>query len=242
MVSQKVNGVSLKQAVEEFGSLQKAINSLKTQKKTLQTDLLALTRDIDSKEKVRVKYLDDLNHLKKTIEEWKQELRELEDAFEKYKQGVDEFITNNKKFMLQYYMVESLVAMLRTSPSAKESIKELASNISILGDVVWRYTDEPDKLRKVFINIVLGDHLHCYRCDMCGLKFIANQEAKSHLLGYHCPNCSFMSSMKADDSFLEAVLGPPGNSSEANETQEQEDSLARASSKYNATRCTEVTK
>ncbi len=63
MVSQKVNGVSLKQAVEEFGSLQKAINSLKTQKKTLQTDLLALTRDIDSKEKVRVKYLDDLSHL-----------------------------------------------------------------------------------------------------------------------------------------------------------------------------------
>jgi len=74
MVSQKVNGVSLKQAVEEFGSLQKAINSLKTQKKALQTDLLALTRDIDSKEEVRVKYLDDLNHLKKTIEERKQNL------------------------------------------------------------------------------------------------------------------------------------------------------------------------
>ena len=222
MVSEKVNGASLKQAVEEFGSLQKAINSLKTQKKTLQTELLALTRDIDSKEKVRVKYLDDLNHLKKTIEERKQELRELVDAFEKYKQGVDEFITNNKKFMLQYYMVESLVAMLRTSPSAKESIKELASNISILGDVVWRYTDEPDKLRKVFINIVLGDHLHCYRCDMCGMKFIANQEAKSHLLGYHCTNCSFMPSMKADDSFLEAMLSS-SEPADANETQEQEE-------------------
>lgn len=83
MVSQKVNGASLKQAVEEFGSLQKAINSLKIQKKALQTDLLTLTRDIDSKERVRVKYLHDLNHLKKTIEERKKELHELEAVFEK---------------------------------------------------------------------------------------------------------------------------------------------------------------
>jgi len=59
MVSQKVNGVSLKQAVEEFGSLQKAINALKTQKKALHIDLLALTRDIDSKEKARAKLLND---------------------------------------------------------------------------------------------------------------------------------------------------------------------------------------
>ena len=135
MVSQKVNGASLKQAVEEFGSLQKAINSLKTQKKTLQTDLLALTRDIDSKEKVRVKYLDDLNNLKKTIEERKQNLDDLEKAFKKYRQDADEFIDNNKQFILQCYMVEGFVAMLRTSPSTKEDIKELAINILMMGEV-----------------------------------------------------------------------------------------------------------
>ena len=108
MISQKVNGVSLKQAVEEFGSLQKAINSLKTQKKALQTDLLALTRDIDSKEKVRVRYLDDLNHLKKTIEECKQNLDDLEKAFRKYRQDADEFIDNNKQFLLQYLWLRAL--------------------------------------------------------------------------------------------------------------------------------------
>ena len=102
MVSRKVNGVGLKQAVEEFSSLQKAIDSLKTQKKTLQTDLLALTRGIDSKEKVRAKYLDDLNLLKKTIEERKQNLDDLEKAFRKYRQDADEFIDNNKQFILQY--------------------------------------------------------------------------------------------------------------------------------------------
>ena len=222
MASQKVNGASLKQAIEEFGSLQKAIDAVKTQLKALQTDLLTLTRDIDSKEKDRVKYLDDLKHLKKTIEERKQEFRELKNAFEKYLQDVDEFRDNNKQFMLQYCIVESFVAMLRTSPSAKESIKELAIKITILGDVVWRYADEPNKLRKVFIKIVLGDHLHCYRCDRCGLKFIANQEVQSHILGYHCPNCGFMSSMKADDSFLEAMLSS-SEPADANETQEQEE-------------------
>ncbi len=222
MVSQKVNGVSLKQAVEEFGSLQKAINSLKTQKKALQTDLLALTRDIDSKEKVRVKYLNDLDYLKKTIEERKQNLDDLEKAFRKYRQDADEFIDNNKQFLLQYYMVEGFVAMLHTSPSTKEGIKELASNILMLGETVWKFSSEPDKLRWLFVHTVLGEHLYCYHCDRCGLKFIANQEVQSHILGYRCPNCGFMSSMKADDSFLEAMFSS-SEPADANETQEQEE-------------------
>ena len=222
MVSQKVNGVSLKQAVEEFGSLQKAISSLKTQRKALQTNLLALARDIDSKEKVRVKYLDDLSHLKKTIEERKQNLDDLEKAFRKYRQDADEFIDNNKQFILQYYMVEGFVAMLRTSPSTKEGIKELASNILMMGEAVWKFSNEPDKLRWLFVHTVLGEHLHCYHCDRCGLKFIANQEVQSHILGYHCPNCAYMSSMEADDSFLEAMLSS-SEPVDANKTQEQEE-------------------
>ena len=219
MVSQKFNGVSLKQAVEEFGSLQKAIDSLKTQKKTLQTDLLALTRGIDSKEEVRAKYLDDLNLLKKTIEERKQNLDDLEKTFRKYRQDADEFIDNYKQFILQYCIVEGFVAMLRTSPSTKESIKELAGDILIMGEAVWKFSNEPDKLRWLFVHTVLGEHLYCYHCDRCGLKFIANQEVQSHILGYHCPNCGFMSSMKADESFLEAML----SSSEPADTEETRD-------------------
>ena len=181
-----------------------------------------MVRDIDSKGKVRVKYLDDLSHLKKTIEERKQNLDDLEKAFRKYRQDADEFIDNNKQFILQYYMVEGFVAMLRTSPSTKEGIKELAGNILIMGEAVWKFSNEPDKFRWLFVHTVLGEHLHCYRCDRCGLKFIANQEVQSHILGYHCPNCAYMSSMEADDSFLEAMLSS-GEPADANKTQEQEE-------------------
>ena len=222
MVSQRVNGVSLKQAVEEFDSLQKAINSLRTQKKTLQTDLLVLTGDIESKEEVRVKYLDDLNHLKKIIEERKQNLNDLEDAFKRYRRDVDEFIDNNKQFLLQYYMVEGFVVMLHTSPTTREGIKELAGNILMMGEAVWKFSNEPDKLRWLFVHTVLGGHLHCYRCDRCGLKFIANQEVQSHILDYGCPNCGPMSSMKADDSFLVAMLSSSGPA-DTNGIQEQEE-------------------
>ena len=166
--------------------------------------------------------LDKINRIERTCEEREQKLRELEDAFEKYKQDADEFVNNNKQFMLQYYMIEGFVAMLRTSPSTKEGIKELASNILMMGEAIWKFSNEPDKLRWLFVHTVLGEHLHCYNCDRCGLKFIANQEVQSHILGYHCPNCAYMSSMEADDSFLEAMLSS-SEPTNANETQEQEE-------------------
>ena len=207
MVPQEVDGVGLKQALEKFGSLQKAINSLQTQKKALETNISALIKDIDAKEKARAKYLDDLNYLKKTIEERKQNLDDLEKAFRKYRQDVDEFIANNKQFLLQYQMVEGFVAMLQTSPSTKESIRELAINILMIGEATWKFSDEPDKLRWLFVHTVLGDYLHCYRCDRCETKFIANKKSQSVITGYHCPNCGFLSSAKPDDSFVEAMLG-----------------------------------
>ena len=119
-------------------------------------------------------------------------------------------------------MVESFVAMLRTSPSTKEGIKELASNILMLGEAVWKFSDEPEKLRWLFVHTVLGEHLHCYRCDRCGLKLIANKKPQSHIIGYRCPDCGFLSSLKVDDGFFEAMLGPLGNPIEANGAQEQE--------------------
>jgi predicted RNA-binding Zn-ribbon protein involved in translation (DUF1610 family) len=214
MATQKVNGARLRQAVKEFGSLQKAIDSLQTQKKTLETGISALTKGIEAKERARSNYLVDLKHLEETIEERRRNLADLEKAFMKYKQDAEEFIANNKQFLLQYYMVESFVAMLQTSPSNKESIRELASNILMIGEATWQFSHEPDKLRWLFVQTVLGDHLHCYRCDSCGIKFIANKKAQSVITGYHCPNCGFLSSAKPDDSFVEAIL----SSSESSDT------------------------
>lgn len=222
MAAKEVDGIRLKQAVSEFGSLQKAINSLQTRKKALEADISALTNDIDVKEKDRTKSLDDLNHLDKTVKERKRNLDDLEKAFRKYKQDVDDFLDNHQQFLLQYHMVEAFVAMLQTSPATEESIKELAVNILMIGEATWKFSDDPGKLRCLFVRNVLGNYLHCYRCDRCDLKFIANKKSQSVLTGYYCPNCGFISSVKPDDSYLKEMLGSskPADTNQRQQPQE----------------------
>ncbi len=88
--------------------------------------------------------------------------------------------------------------------------------------VVWKFYDQPDRLRYLFVMTVLGDYLKCYRCDRCGLKFITNKEPQSHLLGYSCPSCGLTFYVQADDSFLEAMLNPSSKSTDVSGTQDQE--------------------
>ncbi len=97
--------------------------------------------------------------------------------------------------------------MMQTPPHTVEDLEKLANTILVFSKMVWRSNILPEKARCLFVETVLGNHLHCYRCDRCGLKIIANQEAQSHILGYRCPTCTYMSTMVADDRFLEAMLG-----------------------------------
>jgi uncharacterized coiled-coil DUF342 family protein len=90
----------------------------------LEADALTLTKEIDAKKAARAKLIDDVNHLKNTIREYKHTIADLKKGIEIYKQGFDEFKATNKQFLLQYYTVESFLAMLRTSPSTKKSISD----------------------------------------------------------------------------------------------------------------------
>jgi len=206
MTNPNVNMVELQRAIRQFGSLKAAIEALEGKKQTLEAVISGLTKNIELIKKKETQVIHNIKHTERIYEQREQELHELQDAFEKYKKDVDEFITNNRQFLLQYQLVESFVAMLHTSPLGKESIKDLASTLLLLGDRPWNFQDRPDVLRWLFVDTVLGESLHCYYCDRCGLKFIANQKVQSQILGYHCPNCGLISSMKADDSFLKAML------------------------------------
>ena len=219
MVPQEVDVIRLKEAVKKFGSLQKAINSLQTQKKSLEANVSVLIKDVDAKEKARTKYLDDINHLEETVEERKLNIANLEEAFKKSRQDFEAYIESIRQFLLEYQMCKSFVAMLKTSPTNKESIRELASNIIMIGEATWSFSNNPDKLRWLFVQLVLGNHLHCYRCDRCGIKFIANKKAQSGISGYQCPKCGIISTAKPDDSFIEAMLG---SSKPANTNQRQQ--------------------
>ncbi|MBI2853130.1 MAG: hypothetical protein HYX84_08575 [Chloroflexi bacterium] len=63
-------------------------------------------------------------------------------------------------------------------------------------------------MRGLFIRVIMGDHLKSFRCDYCGSKFITNGKPGSKSKGnyYVCPVCHFMSSVKADDSLLKALV------------------------------------
>ena len=148
---------------------------------------------MEIKKKARAKYSNDLNQLDISIKERTEKLNEI--------------LININRYSNQYRLFESFIAMMLTSPHTEEQLEELASTILVWSKLVWRSDLLPEKMRLLFVETVLGKYLHCYRCDKCGLKFMANQEAQRHILGYHCPNCAYMSSMVADDSFLEIMLG-----------------------------------
>ena len=221
MTTSNINVVKLQQAITEFGSLQAATEAIKVKKKAFEIEISVLANKLEVMEKDEAQSFDNIKRVERIFEEREQELDDSEKAFRKFKQDADEFIDSQKQFIFQYFMVESFVAMLRTSPSSKGNIKKLAGDILIMGEAVWKLSDEPHKLRWLFVHTVLGEHLYCYRCINCGLKFIANQEIKSHMLGYYCPNCGFMSPMAAGNSFLEAMLNS-SEPSDANEAQDQE--------------------
>ena len=193
MTAAKVNTAKLQQAIGEFGSLQKAIEILALRRKEIETESLNLSRDLDVKKKTKAKYLSELNQLDSSIKVRTEKLNEI--------------LTSISGYSKQYRLFESLVTMMQTPPHTVEDLEELAGTILVFSKMVWRSNILPEKMRYLFVETVLGNYLHCYRCDRCGLKIIANQEAQSYILGYRCPTCTYMSTMTADDSFLEAMLG-----------------------------------
>ncbi len=214
MADPKVNGARLKRALDEFGSLQEAVDSLKGQREALRTDVSALAKG-------KTNLLQEITRLELNIKKREENLTRLEEASQKYKQDVDEYVNSIKQFMLQYHIFESFLAMLQTSAPEKKSIKDLATRILMVGEAVWQFDEPPDKLRYLFVTTVLGDHLKCYRCSSCGLKFIVNSEPQSHFLGYSCPGCHLAFSVRPDDSFLEAMLSSSIKPINPSETQDQ---------------------
>ena len=110
--------------------------------------------------------------------------------------------------------------MLLTSPSRDENVEDLARYILMVAEVVER-SALPDKCRWLFADAVLGKFLHSYRCYHCEAKFIVNKKSQGWQTSFQCPVCGSSSSVIADDSFLEAMLGSSG-SNDANKTLEQD--------------------
>ena len=99
--------------------------------------------------------------------------------------------------------------MLKVS-NTEADFKELADQVIIWSKTLWFSDWPPQKMRWLFVRLVLGEHIHCYKCKKCGIKFIANSEAKI-LKKFYCPSCVSDSNLSADDSFIDYLLGPYKN-------------------------------
>ena len=193
MNTPSVNTIKLKRAIQEFGSLQEATDILELRKNELTSDILAMTRNIDTKKRIKVNYVKELNELDSSIKDRTQEL--------------DDIVKNITNYLNQYRLFEGFLAMLSTSPSKEEDLEKLADNVLVWSKVVWTSDWPPDKMKWLFVHVVLGKFLHCYQCSNCKTKFITNKEFKKDIYRGGCPFCGLIYSVAADDSFLEAMLG-----------------------------------
>jgi transcription elongation factor Elf1/FtsZ-binding cell division protein ZapB len=194
MKKTEVDGIALKKAIDQFGSLQKALESLKSQKEALENEL--------SKEKVekynltveKDKLAVDIDDLKKQFDAEKKKLESLGENFGKWER--------------QYNLFQGFMAMLAGSPSIDTSLKNLISLLQELAQSGWTLTKTLDELRGYFVSTVMGDYLKCYHCKNCGAKFIVNKRPLYKTLSnyYECPSCHTSFGVEADDSFLKAMV------------------------------------
>ena len=89
-----------------------------------------------------------------------------------------------------------------------DGINERAAGLLPSSWLTWKTPRISDELRSIFIRMVMGEYLKCYRCDSCGARFIVNKEParKYNIISYECPACHFSHQVAEDDSFLKAMV------------------------------------
>jgi len=76
----------------------------------------------------------------------------------------------------QYELFCGFIAMMAESPSVTDSITILIEIFQKLIESGWYLSKSADDMRSLFVRTVMGDYLKCFRCKVCGTKFIVNKE------------------------------------------------------------------
>jgi regulator of replication initiation timing len=194
MVAASIDGVKLKQAIGEFGSLEKAIESLKHQIETLSKQRNKLKQENEALGLSKNKLIAGIHDLNNQFNDQKIKLQSLVESFGKWER--------------QYNLFQSFLAMLVASPSVSSSLKSLISLMQELATSGWAITKNAEDLRSHFVHTIMGDYLKCFRCKACGARFMVNKEPhyKSISNHYQCPSCYNSHGVEPDDSFLKAMV------------------------------------
>ena len=194
MAARKINGTRLRTAIQSFGSLEKAIISLRRTKAVLEKQNEQLRQQISLDEAVRNSLSNEIKSMSATMDEQKEQYRILSEATGNHRQ--------------QYELFQGFMTMLVSSPSVNDSIESLIDSLKRLLSPGWQLTRSNEAMRTLFIRTVLGDYLKCFQCTRCGSRFILNQtlDKQYRLYPYHCPVCHYSDAVKTDESFLKALV------------------------------------
>lgn len=193
MVQPKVNGSRLKEALNRFGSLEKAIEGLQEEKSALEKTNTELKKENSQLKLMRDKLLLEMNETDKKLNDSKNELTSLVSKINERKR--------------QYQLFEGFLSMLADSPSVATAVESIVALFQKLQSSGWYLSGKPDELRTLFVRTTLGDYLRCFSCDYCGAKFIVNKDPhwKYQSDRYLCPSC-YDHRVRADNSFLKAMV------------------------------------
>lgn len=194
MEAKEIDFAKLNEAVEKFGSLQKANAQLEKDKLALEKGNAQLKQENKNLAATRDKLagqIEDMSAKGKNLQD------QLQSLFNKL-----------KDHSYQYELFCGFIAMVAESPSVTDSLQTLVASLQKLIDSGWHISKNADEMRSLFIRTVMGDYLKCYRCDYCGARFIVNKEPHYKFYGneYYCPACHYSLGVKEDDSFLKALV------------------------------------
>ena len=194
MEAKGIDFAKLNEAVEKFGSLQKANAQLEKDKLALEKGNAQLKQENINLETIRDKLAGQVEDMNSKIEGYYSQLQSL------YKQI--------KVHSYQYELFCGFMAMVAESPSVTDSLKTLVASLQKLIDSGWHISKNADEMRSLFVRTVMGDYLKCYQCVSCGARFIVNKEPHYKFYGneYYCPACHYSLGVKEDDSFLKALV------------------------------------
>jgi hypothetical protein len=194
MEEKEINFTKINQAVEKFGSLQKANAQLEAEKIILEKKNAQLKQDNQKMTAERDKLVQQIDKLNAKVTSCQSQLKSILNQIEIHSR--------------QYELFCGFVAMAAESPSVTDSIDVLVASLNRLEEPGWHLPKTADEMRNLFIRTIMGDYLKCFRCDACGAKFITNQKPKYTFFsnGYYCPVCHYSYGVKEDDSFMEAMV------------------------------------
>ena len=194
MAAKEIDFAKLNQAVEKFGSLQKANAQLHAEKVALEKENTQLQQDNKQMAATKGKLASQITDMSSKVKSYQSQLQSLSNQIKVYSH--------------QYELFCGFMAMVAESPSVTDSVDIIIATFQKFKEPGWYLPKNADEMRSLFVRAIMGDYLKCFRCDACGTKFITNQKPKYKFFGngYYCPVCHHWYAVKEDDSFLEAMV------------------------------------